>query len=387
MLLMTILGVALVALTLPGTVELVLLTLASLRPRRPARAAGRPLRLAVVVPAHDEEASVARAVESLRRSERVGPRFAVVVVADNCADRTAARAEAAGARVLVRRDPDRRGKGHALRFAFDRLLAEGWEALAVVDADTEVDRRFVPEIRATLSGAGAAQACYLVRNRGSLRTRLLHVSLLAMNLVRPRGRAALGLSAGILGNGFALTAETLARVPYEATSIVEDLEYHLRLVRGGIRVRFAEGATVRGDMPVRAAGFATQRARWEGGRLRMLREHVPGLLRDVLRGRLRQIEPLLDLLLLPLGFHVALLAAALAIPTTASRAYAACGLAAVAGHLVVALVLGRALPADVAALAAAPVYVAWKIARLPATLRASHPGARWQRTDRHRRVS
>src|SRR5581483_20036 len=203
--------------------------------------------------------------------------------------------------------------------------------------------------------------------------RLLHVSLLAMNLVRPRGRAALGLSAGILGNGFALTAETLARVPYEATSIVEDLEYHLRLVRGGIRVRFAEGATVRGDMPVRAAGFATQRARWEGGRLRMLREHVPGLL--------------LDVLLLPLGFHVALLAAALAIPTTAIRTYAACGLAAVAGHLVVALVLGRALPADVAALAAAPVYVAWKIARLPATLRASHPGARWQRTDRHRRVS
>ena len=49
-------------------------------------------------------------------------------------DSTAARAEAAGALVLVRSDETLRGKGHALKFAFDRFLAEGIADAEAIDA-------------------------------------------------------------------------------------------------------------------------------------------------------------------------------------------------------------------------------------------------------------
>src|SRR5438105_1471528 len=83
------------------------------RRRRPAAAACRP-RCAVLVPAHDEEAGVGRTLEAVRAQLAPGDR--VLVVADNCADRTAAVAAAAGADVAERRDPARRGKGYALDF-------------------------------------------------------------------------------------------------------------------------------------------------------------------------------------------------------------------------------------------------------------------------------
>jgi 1,2-diacylglycerol 3-beta-glucosyltransferase len=56
---------------------------------RPGRE-GSATRLTVVIPAHDEEASIARCVESLRAQTYPSELVDVVVVADNCTDDTAA---------------------------------------------------------------------------------------------------------------------------------------------------------------------------------------------------------------------------------------------------------------------------------------------------------
>ncbi len=378
--------VILAALTMPGTLELLLLTLAGLLPpRKPVPRNARPdaaaLHLAVVVPAHNEEGSIAACVQSLFESD---PDVPVVVVADNCTDDTRRKAAEAGARVLVRTNDKERGKGHALDHAFSILLDEGADALAVVDADTEASKNFLPVMRAWLdSGADAVQCRYGVLNsEDSLRTRLMNVALLAFNVLRPRGRARWGVSAGIYGNGFALTAETLRQVPYDATSVVEDLEYHLRLVRAGRRVHFAAETDVRAVMPTGGQGVSTQRSRWEGGRLRMLRERAPSLALEVLRGRLRLAEPLLDLLLLPLATHVFLLGILAALPSTWGRALAAVGLGTVALHVACALVVGKGGLRDILALLSAPFYIAWKLGRLPAIFLASRGQAAWVRTER-----
>jgi cellulose synthase/poly-beta-1,6-N-acetylglucosamine synthase-like glycosyltransferase len=382
-----IIGAVAAVVTAPGSVELLILTLAGMLPSRRIRPPSkdpRPLSFAVVVPAHNEELNIARTVLSLFSADRAGAGTSVVVIADNCTDRTAEAAALAGARVLTRHDERLRGKGYALDYAFQILAPEAFEYLVVVDADSEVSANFLTALAdAFREGTAAAQCRYIVRNSGeSVRTRLLRVALFGFNVLRPRGRDRLGLSAGIYGNGFALSAETLRAVPYTAASVVEDLEYHLALVRAERRVRFVDSAAVYGDMPVAGAGVKTQRSRWEGGRFRMMAEKIPMLMREILHGRLRLVEPALDLLLLPLAFHVLLLLIALVAPSPLVRSVALAGLGIVCLHLIAAISVGGGTIKDVAVLAAAPLYILWKILLIPKLIATSRSGATWVRTAR-----
>jgi len=383
-------GCAVALCTLPGSVELLLLTLAGVLPaRRDKQAAkqSRDWRVAFVVPAHDEEATIADCVESLLHCDAGLKRAEVFVVADNCSDQTPRLAAEAGANVLVRNDSTRRGKGYALDFAFKSLSARGFDLFIIVDADSSVTPNLVQDfVQAFDAGANAIQCRYKVRNASvSMRTRWMNIALMAFNVLRPRGRDRLGLSVGILGNGFALSQETLVRIPYDAISVVEDLEYHIRLVRAGLRVRFVDTVTVYGEMPTSGKGVSTQRARWEGGRLRMILESAPSLAGDVCRGRLRLCEPLLELLLLPLGFHVLLLLIAIGTPIPAVRYYAAGALAFVAVHMLSAIRIGGGGWSEVAALFSAPFYLIWKLRVIPQLIRNVGGGTAWVRTERQSR--
>ena len=387
MLISSILGSAGAMATLPGSLELFLLTAGGVLPRRSNGACLQPLRkLAVVIPAHNEAENIGQCVQSLRDAEPPNASLKLVVTADNCTDDTAARAKKAGADVLVRSDPSKRGKGYALEFAFGKLLQDpDVDAVLVVDADTIVSRNFLIECENILSGgADGVQARYLVKHpESSERARLMNTALLAFNVLRPRGRDRLGFSTGILGNGWGLARRCLERVPYNAHSVVEDLEYHIRLVREGMRIRFVDRATVFGEMPTGDDAAETQRARWEGGRFRMIKEQVPELLRDLRKGRLSAMEPLGELLLLPLAYHVGGLVVTAAIPFPPTQVYALFGIGLVASHVACALAVGGGTKEDLKALFNAPKYILWKAAMLNKIFAASRKEQDWVRTERN----
>ena len=124
-----------------------------------------------------------------------------------------------------------------MRFKFCSMKA--LMLVFVVDADSVVDSNLLLEVvRKFRSGADGVQVRYVVLNpQDSLRTRLMNVAFMAFNVLRARGRERMGLSVGIFGNGFGLSRATLKAVPHDAHSLVEDLEYHLQLVRAGRKDR------------------------------------------------------------------------------------------------------------------------------------------------------
>ena len=375
-------GILLLLLTLPLTLELLVLSLAAtFPPRTPRRRVPSIFRLAVVVPAHNEEKLIGTCVRSLLADRET--QVEVFVVAHNCTDRTVEFAAAAGARVLPLSGGG--GKGLALDYGLRHALSLGAHAVLVIDADSIVSKNLLAEVTASIrAGAEAVQTRYQVANvDANFRTRLAALALLGMNVLRPRGRSRLGLSCGIFGNGFALSARTLERVPYTANSLVEDLEYHLRLIQAGITVEFLNHATVYGEMPEKSAAAATQRARWEGGRQLMRRQWALPLLKSVLGGRSRMLEPLLDLLAQPLATQAALLVLAVILPVPWLRLYAATGLAAVALYILVAASLSPDPPDALRALAAAPGYLFWKLLMIPRTRLAARQDAAWIRTRRN----
>lgn len=372
---------------------LFLLTLLSGRPPAPLAPATGP-RFDIVVPAHDEEAGIGRTVESLLGLDWPRERFRVLVVADNCQDRTAEQAAAAGATVLVRNDPERRGKGYALELAFQRALSDGLaDAVVVVDADTVASSGLLRAFASRLTmGAHAVQARYGVLNPdASWRTRLMTIAFALVNDLRSLGRERLRVSCGLRGNGMCFSAEALRRVPYRAFSIVEDLEHGIHLAEAGIRVHYAGEAAVLGEMVSGEKASRSQRLRWEGGRSAFARSQAPLL---VARGLRRREPVLLDLgfdLLVPalswVGAYVVLGAAAAGVvawvhpgqagalgPWLVSCAFLGC-------YLLRGLWLSGMGLRGAAALAWAPFYLFWKVGLL---LRHRRRSGEWVRTERER---
>lgn len=364
---------------------LAVLTLFSGR-TRPLPATPDVPRFDMVVPAHDEEQGIATTVRALLAVDWPTDARRVLVVADNCSDETAKVARQAGATVIERHDEHRRGKGYALEFAFARSREDGFaRAVVVVDADTRVSanllRAFAPRLA---TGAAALQAYYGVSNaEAGWRPRLMSIALALFHGVRSLARERLSLSCGLRGNGMCFTHELLDRVPYNAFSIVEDVEYGIRLGEAGIRVHYVAEAEVLGEMVTSEKASRSQRQRWEGGRKALSRAEGWRLLSRALAAKDKVLLDLAADLLVP---PLARIAAACALGLGATflfHAPLARGLFGYASLCLGAYVARGWMLSGTGArglldLALAPAYIAWKAAL---ALRPSSRGE-WVRTAR-----
>src|SRR5579884_3465942 len=354
----------------------------------PAASARR--RFAVVIPAHNEEALIRRLLENLRQLHYPKDGFDIYVVADNCDDQTAALARSLGACVYERFDRSAQGKGFALRWLFQQIGEErrDYDAFVVLDADSVVAPNLLRSMDARLNaGSQVIQAYYSVLNPAeSPLAELRYAALAALHYLRPLGRSALGLSCGLKGNGMCFAAPVLARFAWRWFTLAEDVEFHLALARAGIRVDFAPETSVLADMPISYAQAASQNARWERGRLQLLRHEVPSLLAEGVRRRspLRldaAAEQLIPPLSVPFALGGLILGAALGLGLGIPATLAALSLLGQIVYLVAALVLVRAPWRTYLALGHAPAYVAWKVGLYVRALLRTR-SMRWIRTAR-----
>jgi 1,2-diacylglycerol 3-beta-glucosyltransferase len=259
-------------------------------PLRPGSPANRFL---VLIPAHNEERLLPATLASLNSLDYPRSLFAVHVVADNCSDRTAAKARQGGATVHERSDRQRRGKGYALQWLLQRLWQTGepHDAVVILDADTVLSANFLQVMDARLTrGERVIQAYYAVRDPGgSWSVTLRYAALAVLHYLRPLGRMALGGSAGLKGNGMVFAADVLRRHQW-SPALTEDIEFHMDLLLNGERVMFAPDAVAWAEMPHSLADAHTQNVRWERGRLEMARRYVPRLLREAHAARKRPLE-------------------------------------------------------------------------------------------------
>jgi glycosyltransferase involved in cell wall biosynthesis len=99
-------------------------------------------RVAVVVPAHDEEALIAATIAGI--PELVDR---IIVVDDGSTDRTVARARETGdARVEVLSHERNRGVGAATVTGYRHALAEGFDVVAVMNGDNQMDPDDLPSL-------------------------------------------------------------------------------------------------------------------------------------------------------------------------------------------------------------------------------------------------
>jgi hypothetical protein len=358
--------------------------------RAPAPAEAPPLDLAVIVPAHDEESGIGETLASLTACAYPATHRRTIVIADNCSDGTAARAREHGVEVWERTDPANRGKGHALAWALERLFAEAQPpgAVVMVDADCTVSANLLAACARHLAdGAEAIQVDYVAGNPEDSPTAALRFAGFALgDTVRFLGKERLGLSCGLVGTGMAFPRVVLERVPWTVTGLVEDGEYHMRLVQAGARAEFVPEAWVSQAVPASLKASSDQQARWEMGKAQLVRRWAPQLVGSGLRSADSvQLHAGLECFVPPqsvlaLGNGAGFLAG-LALRSRNLLSLSLLGILAQATFVLGGLRLVDAPACVYRALLAAPVLVANKLALYARMLLGRGPSG-WVRTER-----
>lgn len=360
-------------------------------------------RFIILVPAYNEELLIGEVITSLHQQFYPEDHYEIVVIADNCTDATAAIATAAGATALVRHDLIHRGKGQALNWAIQGPLlgwTRPWDALVIVDADSILSSDFLWFMNERLQqGYQAIQGYYGVLNPSeNWRTSLMSAALSVFHFLRPLGRDKLGLPCGLKGNGMCFSRVLVERFGYPATSVVEDMELALIYLQHGIGVKFSAGAQVYAQMAATQRHADTQRSRWEGGRLELLKQWaVPLWLQGIRERNLKKFDGAMDLFVPPLTllFLPALLGWLIMFLNLLfhplfvekiSFTLWSFSLAAICVYMAVGLILTRAPLAVWLQLAALPLFLFWKIVGYLRMMFVTSVKARteWVRTGRQK---
>lgn len=290
-------------------------------------------RFAVLIPARNEEAVIGALVESLRAQDYPRALYDIFVIPNNCTDRTEDAARAAGARIFRCFEPVR-CKGDALHEAVAWLLPRGYDAVCVFDADNVADRAFLARMNdAFCAGARVAKGRLVVKNPfdgGFAGCYALYFT--CCDYFFSRSRANLGLSAKLVGTGFAVHRTVLERLGgWNTQTLAEDAEFAARCAALGERIFWVPEAVSLDEAPATVRASLRQRRRWVSGIMSAAAVCLPALLRALRTPRRLLAMDMLFFLcaqyaavlsLLPLAVLAALRPAA----ALAGLAASACGL-------------------------------------------------------------
>jgi cellulose synthase/poly-beta-1,6-N-acetylglucosamine synthase-like glycosyltransferase len=265
------------------------------------RAAPRPTErrlLVTLIPAHNEEETIAEAIRHLHEQE-TSPDL-IIVCADNCTDGTAREAEAAGARIFETVD-NLHKKAGALNQALDHVLPElqDEDAILVMDADSFLAPTFVAEAQRHLRGdVGGVGGVFTGRRGGG------YVGMLQRNEYARYARDVTRRSGKVLvltGTATLFSVRTLRHVVraraegvlpgaahvYDTQVLTEDNELTLALLHLGYKVISPKGARLTTEVMESWGDLYRQRLRWKRGALENLRQY--GLTRVTVSYWFRQL--------------------------------------------------------------------------------------------------
>jgi cellulose synthase/poly-beta-1,6-N-acetylglucosamine synthase-like glycosyltransferase/peptidoglycan/xylan/chitin deacetylase (PgdA/CDA1 family)/spore germination protein YaaH len=239
-------------------------------------AAYRP-RVAVLIPAYNEEKVIERTVQGALDSDY--PNLRVVVIDDGSKDRTLeivrrafAAEEAAGAVLILTKANG--GKAEALNFGLEHIGDA--EVFVGIDADTiiapDAIARLVPHFLNPKVAAVAGNA--KVGNRVNLWTRWQALEYITSQNFERRALNTMGAVSVVPGAIGAWRTEAVREAgSYHVDTVAEDADLTMALLRNGYRVEYEDMALAFTEAPTTASALMRQRFRWSFGILQAIFKH------------------------------------------------------------------------------------------------------------------
>ena len=266
-------------------------------------AAYRP-RVAILIPAYNEEKVIERTIQGALDSDY--PNLRVIVIDDGSKDRTleiarrAFAAEEADGRVLILTKPNS-GKAEALNFGLEHIGDA--EIFVGIDADTIIAPdaivRMVPHFLNPKVAAVAGNA--KVGNRVNLWTRWQALEYITSQNFERRALNTMGAVSVVPGAiGAWRTDLVRAAGGFHVDTVAEDADLTMALLRNGYRVEYEDQALAFTEAPTSASALMRQRFRWSFGILQAIFKHKGVFARKGVLGWIALPNILIFQILLPL---------------------------------------------------------------------------------------
>jgi cellulose synthase/poly-beta-1,6-N-acetylglucosamine synthase-like glycosyltransferase/spore germination protein YaaH/peptidoglycan/xylan/chitin deacetylase (PgdA/CDA1 family) len=243
----------------------------------PAQVEAYHPKVAVLIPAYNEEKVIKRTIRAAMASTYKNLR--VIVIDDGSSDATlevaheSFPAEEASGRLLILTKANG-GKAEALNYGLEHLTDE--EIFVGIDADTVIAKGaialLVPHFLNPQVGAIAGNA--KVGNRVNLWTRWQALEYITSQNFERRALNTLGAVSVVPGAiGAWRTAAVRAEGGYHTDTVAEDADLTMALLRRGLRVEYEDRALAFTEAPTNANGLMRQRFRWSFGILQAVWKH------------------------------------------------------------------------------------------------------------------
>ncbi len=244
---------------------------------KPAEVASYQPKVAVLIPAYNEEKVIERTVRAALNSNY--PNLRVIVIDDGSKDKTlevaraAFAAESAEGKVLIL-GKQNSGKAEALNYGIEHIGDA--ELFVGIDADTiiasDAVSRLVPHFVNPKVGAIAGNA--KVGNRVNLWTRWQALEYITSQNFERRALDVLGAVSVVPGAiGCWRVSAVREAGGYHIDTVAEDADLTMALLRLGYRVEYEDGALAYTEAPTNANGLMRQRFRWSFGILQAVFKH------------------------------------------------------------------------------------------------------------------
>ncbi len=272
------------------------------RPHRQASPSFNP-RVAVLIPAYNEEKVIVRTIRSVLHSDYAN--LHIIVIDDGSSDRTFEVAretyarEIADGRVEVLTKPNG-GKAAALNYALERLDEDFYVG---IDADTVIAAdaisKLLPHFEDPHVGAVAGNA--KVGNRVNLWTRWQALEYITSQNFERRALDLFNVVTVVPGAiGAWRTAPVKAAAGYPINTVAEDADLTMNLLEQKFKVVYEDRALAFTEAPIDARGLMRQRFRWSFGILQAIWKHRAAFVRNKAMGLFALPNILIFQMLLPL---------------------------------------------------------------------------------------
>ena len=263
----------------------------SIKPR-PHKTPTKKNKMAILIAARNEEKVIGSLLSSINNQDYDKSLLEVVVIADNCTDKTSKIAKEMGATVYERFNKKQIGKGYALDYAISKMRnREDWstiDGIIVLDADNILTPNYITEMNKTRSDGFEAFTSY--RNSKNYGDNWISAGYGLWYIRESKflhyARMLLHSSCAISGTGFFVSRTLLDKFNgWKFYLLTEDIEFSIFAIINGVKIGCSINAELFDEQPITFKQSYKQRLRWSKGFFQVWKKHGKALVRGIFKHR------------------------------------------------------------------------------------------------------